>query len=105
MQAPWIPAIAADSTRLVVGSQLTLDDGHAGGIALAWPSQALHRDAMKHRLVTAALLLAALACYGIGLDSGATALLALGGIFELAFWARAFPGFGVLSRTQRRSPQ
>ncbi len=35
MQAPWIPAIAADSTRLVVGSQLTLDDGHAGGIALA----------------------------------------------------------------------
>jgi hypothetical protein len=60
---------------------------------------------MKHRLATAALLLAALGCYGFGLETGATALLALGGIFELAFWARAFPGFGVLSSTRRRNPQ
>ena len=53
---------------------------------------------MKHANVTALLLVAVLACYGCGLESGATALLALGAVFELLFWARAVPGFGVLSR-------
>ena len=55
---------------------------------------------MTHHLTTAILLIAALVCYGFGLESGATALLALGAVFELWFWARAVPGFGVLSRKQ-----
>ena len=53
---------------------------------------------MKHHLATAAILVTALACYGFGLEGGGLALLALGAAFELWFWARAFPGFGVLSR-------
>lgn len=59
---------------------------------------------MKHPLVTALLLIAALACYGFGLGGDIALLLALGAIFELWFWARAMPGFGVLSSAKRRSP-
>ena len=63
----------------------------------------LYRDAMKHPLVTALLLLvAALACYGFGLGSDVALLLALGAVFELWFWARAMPGFGVLSRKREQ---
>ena len=58
----------------------------------------LYRDAMKHPLVTALLLVAALACYGFGLGGDIALLLALGAVFELWFWARAVPGFGLLSR-------
>jgi hypothetical protein len=57
---------------------------------------------MSRSFITAALLLAALACYAIGLSSGAVALLFAGGILELCFWARAFPGLGVLSKRPHR---
>lgn len=57
---------------------------------------------MKHALVTALLLVAALACYGFGLERGAVGLLALGAILELGFWVRAFPGFGLLSRKREQ---
>ena len=53
---------------------------------------------MKHPLLTALLLVAALACYGFGLGSDVALLLALGAVFELWFWARAVPGFGLLLR-------
>lgn len=55
---------------------------------------------MPHAVVTAAIFLAALACYAFGLYIGAVVLLAAGGCFELCFWKRAFPGFGVLSRSR-----
>ncbi|MDR7272612.1 hypothetical protein J2X20_005295 [Pelomonas saccharophila] len=57
---------------------------------------------MKHPLVTALLLVAALACYGFGLGGDIALLLALGAVFELGFWARAVPGFGLLSRKREQ---
>lgn len=43
---------------------------------------------MKHHLFTAAILIAALVLYSIGLVSGALLLFAGGAVFELWFWAR-----------------
>lgn len=43
---------------------------------------------MKHHLLTAALLAAALGFYAGGLRDGGHALLALGGLCELGFWVR-----------------
>lgn len=61
---------------------------------------------MKRHLVTAAILLAALVFYGLGLARGGLALLVLGAALELWFWVRAFPGFGVLSRKpDERAPR
>lgn len=57
---------------------------------------------MSHGLITAAILLVALACYGLGLWTGALALLIGGAVLEFWLWARAFPGFGVLSRNRSR---
>ncbi|MEO6277663.1 hypothetical protein [Roseateles sp.] len=53
---------------------------------------------MSHGLITAAILLAALASYALGMSSGALGLLVAGGVLELCFWARAFPGLGLLSK-------
>lgn len=57
---------------------------------------------MKHHLATAALLIAALVCYGLGLESGGHALIWLGAGMELWFWARVAPGFGILSSKRPR---
>ena len=43
---------------------------------------------MKHRLFTAAIVIAALVLYGIGMLSGAFLLFAAGAACELCFWAR-----------------
>ncbi len=43
---------------------------------------------MKHHLLTAALLLAALALYSFGISSGGSLLLAAGAACELWFWFR-----------------
>jgi hypothetical protein len=54
---------------------------------------------VKRRIVTLAWLVAALACYAAGLESGALVLFAAGIAFEIVFWAR------LLRRTgQRRDP-
>ena len=57
---------------------------------------------MKHPLVTALLLVAALACYGFGLGGDIALLLAAGAVFELCFWVRVAPGFGLLSRRREQ---
>jgi len=61
---------------------------------------------MKRPLVTALLLVAALACYGLGLGADIALLLIAGAVLELCFWARMVPGFGLLSRKpgQRKTP-
>jgi hypothetical protein len=51
---------------------------------------------MKHYLFTAAILIAALVLYSIGLASGALSLFAGGAALELWFWARIL--------TRRRGP-
>ncbi len=51
---------------------------------------------MKHHLFTAAILIAALVLYSIGLVSGALLLFGGGAALELWFWARIF--------TRRRGP-
>jgi hypothetical protein len=43
---------------------------------------------MKHHLITLALLVAAVICYTASWNTGAFALFAIGGVFELAFWSR-----------------
>lgn len=43
---------------------------------------------MRHYLFTAAILIAAVAVYSIGLVSGALLLFAGGAVFELWFWVR-----------------
>ena len=43
---------------------------------------------MKHHLITLALLVAAVICYAASWNTGAIALFAIGGVFELAFWLR-----------------
>ncbi len=43
---------------------------------------------MKHHLLTAALLLAALVLYGVGISGGGSLLLAAGATCELWFWVR-----------------
>lgn len=44
---------------------------------------------MRHPVFTAAILIAALGCYSVGLAKGGIVLLLLGGGLELWFWARA----------------
>ena len=44
---------------------------------------------MKRHLLTAAILLVAIALYATGFSSGATVLVALGVVCEAWFWARA----------------
>ena len=44
---------------------------------------------MRHHFFTAAILIAALACYSVGLAGGGFFLLFLGGGLELWFWMRA----------------
>lgn len=51
---------------------------------------------MKHHLFTAAILIAAIVLYSIGLVSGALLLFAGGAVLEFWFWAR------ILAR--RRGP-
>ena len=43
---------------------------------------------MGRHAVTIAVLVAALAFYGAGWSTGATALLAAGAVLELVFWSR-----------------
>jgi hypothetical protein len=43
---------------------------------------------MKHQLFTAAILIAAVVAYSIGLVSGALLLFAGGAVFEFWFWLR-----------------
>jgi len=43
---------------------------------------------MNRHLVTLALLVAAVICYAASWNTGATALFAVGGVFEFAFWSR-----------------
>ena len=43
---------------------------------------------MKYHLLTAALLMLALALYAIGATAGSTFVLLLGGTLELVFWVR-----------------
>jgi hypothetical protein len=45
---------------------------------------------MTRHLITAAILLAAVAMYALGMSGGGFALLLAGGAFELWFWIRAF---------------
>ena len=44
---------------------------------------------MKRHLITAAILLVAIALYATGFSKGATAFIALGVLCEAWFWARA----------------
>ncbi len=47
---------------------------------------------MTYHLVTAAILLAALALYAVGMGGGGSLLLLVGLVLELWFWARALGG-------------
>lgn len=53
---------------------------------------------MTRPLFTAALLVAALVLYALGLDGGGTALLIAGAACELWFWVRVVPGWGWMGR-------
>ncbi|WP_427913379.1 hypothetical protein ACPWT1_22635 [Ramlibacter sp. MMS24-I3-19] len=55
---------------------------------------------MKRHLLTAAILLIAVALYAFGFSSGTTVLVAAGVVCEAWFWARAL-GF---TRRRERSP-
>jgi membrane protein implicated in regulation of membrane protease activity len=61
-------------------------------------AQAFFGGHMKHHLVTAAILIAALALYSLGMVSGALVLFAVGGACELWFWVR------ILGRNERPDP-
>ena len=50
------------------------------------------RITMKFHAATVLILLAALVCYGAGLDSAGLALAFAGAVFELAFWVRVIQG-------------
>jgi|GEM_PF-701300 len=59
---------------------------------------------MKHCLFTAAILIAALVLYSIGLVSGAVLLFVGGAVFEFWFWVRIFTrrlGSNHLSKRMR----
>ena len=45
---------------------------------------------MKHHLITAAILLAAVALYAVGLTGGTVLAFVAGASFELWFWVRMF---------------
>ena len=45
---------------------------------------------MKHHLITVAILLAALMCYGLGYSRLGLAAVVAGGALELWFWVRLF---------------
>ncbi|HTV85258.1 MAG TPA: glycosyl transferase family 39 [Dyella sp.] len=45
---------------------------------------------MKHYLMLAVLLLAAVACDAVGLVNGSIGLYAAGALLELSFWFRLF---------------
>lgn len=45
---------------------------------------------MKHHLINAAILLAAVALYGVGLTGGAVLAFVAGASLELWFWVRIF---------------
>lgn len=47
---------------------------------------------MKRHLLSAALLLTALACYWAGYTGAGTIAFAVGGIFEAGFWCRILFG-------------
>lgn len=47
---------------------------------------------MKHHLLTAAWLAAALACYALGLQDGVLALIVAGAVCEGGFWLRVLRG-------------
>lgn len=47
---------------------------------------------MKYRLLTVAILLAALALYGVGMSGGGAVMLLVGAGLELWFWVRALSG-------------
>jgi hypothetical protein len=49
---------------------------------------------MKHFLLLAAALIAAIACYAAGFETGAVVLIVGGALFELAFWLLALRGVG-----------
>lgn len=55
---------------------------------------------MKRHLITAVILLAAVAMYALGMSGGGLALLLAGGAFELWFWVRALGGSGSQAPTQ-----
>jgi hypothetical protein len=62
---------------------------------------------MKHYLLTVAILVAALALYGIGMASGALLLFAVGAGCELWFWVRVLgrrKNHGPLSTRTRNAP-
>lgn len=46
---------------------------------------------MTHKLTTAGLVLAALALYAAGADSGSAGFVIAGVAFEMAFWVRRLP--------------
>lgn len=63
---------------------------------------------MKHHLFTAAILIAAVVVYSIGLVSGALLLFTGGAVFELWFWVRIFgrrSGPNHSSRRTREKPR
>ena len=45
---------------------------------------------MRH-LITLALLIAAIICYAVSWNTAATAMFAIGGVFEFVFWSRLIP--------------
>jgi hypothetical protein len=47
---------------------------------------------MKYHVVTVALLLAALALYSVGMQSGGSVVFLIGVAFELWFWVRVIRG-------------
>ena len=47
---------------------------------------------MKHHLITVAIMLAALAFYGLGMTQLGAAGIVIGGTFELWFWVRLISG-------------
>jgi hypothetical protein len=58
------------------------------------------RSFMKRHLLTAAILLMAVAMYAWGMGGGGFVLFVAGGAFELWFWVRALRGRGSQASTQ-----
>ena len=59
---------------------------------------------MKHHLITVAILLAALAFYGLGMAQLGAAGIVIGGAFELWFWVRLISALKPKIQNAKRQP-